>query len=148
MAPGTLLPSGFLMPAQATQHAKMSLAVACCDTIQVPHMSSHTCECWAASLVLHCMVTCLGSHGERWVQRSSSRGPDGMGADLCRTSCRTLPLMCVSAGTPGGCAMVAGNTSAGLWEHEWPPQRVLVDTRHVKELTEVARTEVGGSLKF
>eukprot|EP00891_Asterochloris_glomerata_P008497 jgi/Astpho2/8497/Aster-05539 len=44
-------------------------------------------------------------------------------------------------GTPGGCAMVAGNTSAGLWEHEWPPQHVLVDTRHVKELTEITKTE-------
>ena len=43
--------------------------------------------------------------------------------------------------------MVAGNTSAGLWEHEWPPQRVLVDTRHVKELTEITKTEVGDSRK-
>ena len=42
---------------------------------------------------------------------------------------------------------MAGNTSAGLWEHEWPPQHVLVDTRHVKELTEITKTEVGNSLK-
>ena len=65
-----------------------------------------------------------------------------MGADLCMTSCRSCRHS-PPAGTPGGCALVAGNTSAGLWEHEWPPQRVLVDTRNVKELTEITKTEVG-----